>query len=82
MPAGGKLTLNTDNAVVGENSTNEGCGMKPGDYVVLAIADNGAGMSVETQAHAFDPFYSTKGVGEGTGLGLATCYGIVRQSGG
>jgi PAS domain S-box-containing protein len=82
MPHGGKLTLETANV----NFPCEGGGlnpeMKPGGYVMLAITDTGTGMSAEVKAQVFEPFFSTKDVGRGTGLGLATCYGIIKQSGG
>jgi two-component system cell cycle sensor histidine kinase/response regulator CckA len=82
MPNGGKLTLETANVSFDENSVGRYPELKPGDYVMLAITDTGAGMSDEIKARAFEPFFSTKGVGQGTGLGLSTCYGIIKQSGG
>ncbi len=82
MPGGGKLTLETANVSFGQDSVGRSPELKPGDYVMLAITDTGTGMSAEVKAHVFEPFFSTKGVGQGAGLGLSTCYGIVKQSGG
>ncbi|MGA2603515.1 MAG: response regulator [Verrucomicrobiia bacterium] len=82
MPNGGKLTLETANVSFGQESVGRDAELKPGDYVMLAITDTGAGMSAEVRAHVFEPFFTTKGVGQGTGLGLSTCYGIIKQSGG
>jgi len=77
MPRGGKLTVEI-NDVVAEDSP----GIKAGPYVLLTIADTGMGMDAETRSHVFEPFFTTKAPGKGTGLGLATAYGIVTQSGG
>jgi PAS domain S-box-containing protein len=82
MPGGGKLTLETANVSFDQDSAGRSPELKPGDYVMLAITDTGTGMTAEVKAHVFEPFYSTKGVGQGAGLGLSTCYGIVKQSGG
>ncbi|MGA2029258.1 MAG: PAS domain-containing protein, partial [Verrucomicrobiota bacterium] len=82
MPNGGKLTLETANVSFGSESVGRYPELQPGDYVMLAITDNGTGMSAEVKARLFEPFFSTKGVGKGTGLGLSTCYGIIKQSGG
>jgi two-component system cell cycle sensor histidine kinase/response regulator CckA len=82
MPNGGKLTLETANVSLDEEFVRPFPGLKPGDYVVVAITDTGTGMSNEVRARVFEPFFSTKDVGQGTGLGLATCYGIVKQSDG
>jgi two-component system cell cycle sensor histidine kinase/response regulator CckA len=82
MPNGGKLTLETSNVSLDEESVRLYPELKAGRYVMLAITDTGAGMSEEVKAHLFEPFFTTKGIGEGTGLGLSTCYGIVKQSGG
>jgi PAS domain S-box-containing protein len=82
MPNGGKLTLETANVSFDLESVGRYPELKPGDYVMLAITDTGAGMRPEVKAHVFEPFFSTKGVGQGTGLGLSTCYGIIKQSGG
>jgi PAS domain S-box-containing protein len=82
MPNGGKLMLETANVSFDQESVGRYPELKPGDYVMLAITDTGAGMSEEVKARVFEPFFTTKGVGQGTGLGLSTCYGIVKQSGG
>lgn len=82
MPNGGTLTLETANVSVDQESEGRYPELKRGDYGMLAITDTGTGMSEEVKARLFEPFFSTKGVGEGTGLGLPTCYGIVKQSGG
>ena len=82
MPDGGAVTIRLSNETVAAASSLGSAIMPPGDYVRLEVSDTGIGMSKEIQSKIFDPFFTTKPVGQGTGLGLATVYGIVKQSGG
>jgi two-component system cell cycle sensor histidine kinase/response regulator CckA len=78
----GTLTIELENTAFDEASSAAHAGSAPGEYLLLSVRDNGRGMDKETLSHLFEPFFTTKGLGEGTGLGLATVYGIVQQNGG
>ena len=82
MSGGGRLIIETQNVTLDKLYGQFHAGMEPGDYVMLAVTDNGHGMDRETQSHIFEPFYSTKAKDQGTGLGLSTVYGIMKQNNG
>ncbi|HEX6078138.1 MAG TPA: ATP-binding protein [Methylomirabilota bacterium] len=82
MPQGGQLLVETANADLGGDYVRRNVGSRPGPHVMLAVSDSGQGIPRELQKHIFEPFFTTKEQGKGTGLGLATVYGLVKQSGG
>ncbi len=80
MPKGGKIIIETSEVTVDQSKTANYPGMTPGDYLLVKVQDNGTGITPEAKAHLFEPFFTTKERGKGTGLGLATVYGIIKQS--
>ena len=79
MPQGGELSIQTGNIEIDENFVAQHPGSRAGRYVSFSVKDTGGGMNPDTQSHIFDPFFTTKGLGDGTGLGLTTVYGIIKQ---
>ena len=78
----GRIAINTANVTIHQDSLDAPAELEPGPYLMLSVIDNGSGMSEEVREHIFEPFFTTKGEGKGTGLGLATCYGTVKQNSG
>ncbi len=82
IPGHGRITIETGRVVLSSEYCARHVGFRPGDFAYFSVTDDGAGMDASTRAHLFEPFFSTKGPGRGTGLGLATVYGVVKQNGG
>ena len=82
MPNGGKVIIGTHNVTFNDDYCSEHAGFIPGEFVMTSVSDNGTGMNKKTQEHIFEPFYTTKKSGKGTGMGLATVYGIIKQNNG
>ena len=82
MPSGGRLVVSTADATVASDLVMDAVTVPAGEYVTLSVSDTGVGMTDETRSRLFEPFFTTKGSGLGTGLGLSTVYGIIKQSGG
>ena len=82
LPSGGRITISTSNLHLEVEDCRDRVDAQPGDYVVLAVGDDGVGMDEQTLSHIFEPFFSTKEVGKGTGMGLATVYGVIKQNNG